>query len=127
MSLFYQEYVSGLEDAMATACKAHQTMDGKVPLVVLRQCIQGYEPTKALEEVDNYVARGAQLGAIADVEAQVQLGMTVELGIFISRLKTGLVKRGDNYIANAAVEYATKVKEEGQVSGVKSLDHPQLA
>mmetsp|Transcript_16823 Transcript_16823/g.55026 ORF Transcript_16823/g.55026 Transcript_16823/m.55026 type:complete len:527 (+) Transcript_16823:123-1703(+) len=121
-----QEYVQGLEDALMRVADKKGT-DGHVLLADCREAIQEYDPTKPEAEVDAYLARGARLGALADVPAQIALGKKVHIKELLSRMKTGLLKRSDNYCVDAVLRWTDKTKNAGPIAGLVTTDPAPLA
>jgi len=120
-----QEYVQGLTDAInrvgdkvAKASGLNKGDPVKIPILAAKEAILSYEPGKPEEEVDAYIARGARLGTLSDVHIQCDLGMEVVVNEFISRMKTGLVKRSDNFNLAAVLQWQKKgqSKPKGAVS-----------
>mmetsp|Transcript_8270 Transcript_8270/g.20901 ORF Transcript_8270/g.20901 Transcript_8270/m.20901 type:complete len:751 (+) Transcript_8270:338-2590(+) len=103
-----QEYVDGVSDAVRSAGERVARKRGlgedepvAIPIAAMREAILSYEPGKPDGDLDAYIARGARLGTISEVRVQCELGVEVDVEEFISRMKTGLVKRSDNYSLSA--------------------------
>ncbi|KAK3240519.1 hypothetical protein CYMTET_49645 [Cymbomonas tetramitiformis] len=120
------EYAAGLE---ASLVQAAETEAGKASaakqcsLSTIRAAIIAYEASKSPSEVDQYMLRGARISSLADLHFQEKLGATCDVKKFVMRLRTGLVKRSNNFDLRA-IHKLQNSKNSGVVSGPA---HPAVA
>ena len=121
-----QEYAKSLEE-----CILALSDNDEVLLSDIKSAITTFDSQKPAAEVEAYMARGAKLGALADVREMEAAGHMMLPKVFVTRLRTGLVKRSDNYDAAAAM--ATVLELFGGAAapevaqGTATLSQPEVA
>ena len=133
-----KEAPSASGDQPSSPISPHQEAEEipRIPLRLVRESIERFDPKKDPREIDVYMMRGAHLGSLADLTGicenagDVLLGGAgggggapaheIEIGIFFMRLNAGLVKPHMNYNPNVLEEMRrneSAVHADAMVSG----------